>query len=105
MNDLHVDHPNPSLSSIGIGHMAKSLGKQALQTQSKRELFSKHNVLMSRIYSALANITDKPLKGRGRRLSERAASQKITTRSKNNFSSLNGLFSVGSIKSGEQVQN
>ena len=94
MNDLHVEHPNPSLSSIGIGHMAKSLGKQALQTQSKRELFSKHNVLMSRIYAAIAKSFDTPLFNPGRKLARGQTSQKITTRSKNNIGIMGGLGAV-----------
>jgi len=50
--------PNPSGTASALRAMANgprnSLVKTALQTQSKRELFSKHNVLMSRIYSMLA---------------------------------------------------
>lgn len=50
--------PNPSGTASALRAMANgprnSLLKTALQTQSKRELFSKHNVIMSRIYSMLA---------------------------------------------------
>lgn len=91
MKDLHVDHPNPSLSSIGVGHLAKQLGKQAAQTQSKRELFSKHNVLMSRIYAMIAKSIDTPVFNPGRALSRRATGQEITKRSTNKYISSGGL--------------
>jgi hypothetical protein len=49
--------PNPSGSATGLRQLFKSkdsILKTAAQTQSKRELFSKHNVLASRFYSILA---------------------------------------------------
>jgi hypothetical protein len=50
--------PNPSGTSYELQRQRQrasgSMTKTFLQTQSKRELFSKHNVLMSRIYSMLA---------------------------------------------------
>lgn len=50
--------PNPSGTATAVRAAMKNEGdsmlKTALQTQSKRELFSKHNVMMSRIYAALA---------------------------------------------------
>jgi hypothetical protein len=56
--------------------------KTFLQTQSKRELFSKHNVLMSRIYSALAKkLPINPLGAKdaaGAAVAGRAVSQDVT---------------------------
>lgn len=50
--------PNPSGTSYELQRMRQrgqgSAAKTFLQIQSKRELFSKHNVLMSRIYAVLA---------------------------------------------------
>lgn len=49
--------PNPSGTASSLRALMKNDGswiKTLLQTQSKRELFSKHNVVMSRIYQILA---------------------------------------------------
>lgn len=50
--------PNPSGTASALRAMQKNENnswlKTILQTQSKRELFSKHNVMMSRFYSMLA---------------------------------------------------
>ena len=53
---IFVD-PNPSGTASALRAMFKNednVMKTMLRTQSKRELFSKHNVLLSRIYSMLA---------------------------------------------------
>lgn len=79
--------PNPSGTASAIRAMAKkskgSLLKTALQTQSKRELFSKHNVLMSRFYSMLAQKVPNLGGGRdaiGRAAANRAVDQRLTPR-------------------------
>lgn len=57
LEDTIFKDPNPSGTASALRSMMRnndSLAKTALQTQSKRELFSKHNVMLSRIYSMLA---------------------------------------------------
>lgn len=59
LDDLVYTPPNPSGTSYELMRMQRAAGgepiaKTILQTQAKRELFSKGNVLMSRIYSSLA---------------------------------------------------
>lgn len=58
LDDVVYTPPNPSGTSYELERMRRRGGepmlRTALQTQSKRELFSKNNVLMSRIYSMLA---------------------------------------------------
>jgi len=95
MNDLNVPDPNPSGTAAGVGHLLKSVAKQGLQTQSKRELFSKHNVLMSRIYSMLAKHIDAPIFNPGRALARRQTGQQITKRSKNLVNNSGGVGAVG----------
>lgn len=97
MNDLNVPDPNPSGSAAGVGHLLKSVTKQGLQTQSKRELFSKHNVLMSRIYSMLAKHVDAPIFNPGRALARRQTGQEITKRSKNLVNNSGGVGAIGTI--------
>jgi len=77
--------PNPSGTASALRAMANgprtSLLKTVLQTQSKRELFSKHNVLMSRIYSMLAQKVPNLGGGRdaiGLRAAQRAVDQRLT---------------------------
>jgi len=79
--------PNPSGTASALRAMANgprnSLLKTALQTQSKRELFSKHNVIMSRIYSMLAQKVPNLGGSRdaiGLRAANRAVDQRLTPR-------------------------
>lgn len=71
--------PNPSGSSVAAESILKgsNLLKTALQTQSKRELFSKHNVFMSRIYSMLAQKAPKGGRYAGRLAAQRAVDQRL----------------------------
>lgn len=59
LEDVTYKPPNASGTSYELKRMQQASSgdgalKTLLQTQSKRELFSKHNVLMSRIYAMLA---------------------------------------------------
>ncbi len=79
--------PNPSGTASALRAMANgprdSLLKTGLQTQSKRELFSKHNVIMSRIYSMLAQKVPNLGGTRdaiGLRAAQRAVDQRLTPR-------------------------
>lgn len=79
--------PNPSGTASALRAMANgprnSLLKTALQTQSKRELFSKHNVIMSRIYSMLAQKVPNLGGSRdaiGLRAAQRAVDQRLSPR-------------------------
>ena len=83
---IFVD-PNPSGTASALRAMMKnedSAMKTFLQTQSKRELFSKHNVLMSRIYGLLAKKL--PIDALGLKeyaatsAAQRATSQTVTKR-------------------------
>ncbi|WP_299476981.1 hypothetical protein [uncultured Paracoccus sp.] len=73
--------PNPSGSGVATRALFPQLVQQALQTQSKRELFSKHNVIMSRIYSALAKAVPNIAGGKdyvGGKVARRMTSQAVT---------------------------
>lgn len=75
--------PNPSGSGTAIRGLFPNLVKEQLQVQSKRELFSQHNVLMSRIYSGLAKVLPNILDGKnvmGGPAASRATSQRLTPR-------------------------
>lgn len=87
LDDVISVDPNPSGTAHELARMtreggARGLTKTALQTQSKRELFSKHNVLMSRIYGLLAKkLTVDPIgarTGMGASVARRATSQELT---------------------------
>lgn len=80
--------PNPSGTASALRAMSRgpngSMLKTALETQSKRELFSKHNVLMSRIYSMLAKKVPNLGGSRdfiGARAAQRAVDQRLSPRS------------------------
>lgn len=87
LDDVVFEPPNPSGTSYELARMQRRGGepilKTALSAQSKRELFSKGNVLMSRIYSSLARripnvagVQD----GAGRAVAARATSQEVMQR-------------------------
>jgi len=87
LDDVISVDPNPSGTAHELSRMTREGGfrgltKTALQTQSKRELFSKNNVLMSRIYALLAKkLTIDPLgvkTGMGTSLAQRATSPRLT---------------------------
>lgn len=75
--------PNPSGSGTAIRGLFPQLVKEQLEVQSKRELFSKHNVLMSRIYRGLAKVLPNVLDGKntvGSFAASRATTQNLTPR-------------------------
>lgn len=75
--------PNPSGSGTAIRGIFPNLVKEQLEIQSKRELFSQHNVLMSRIYRGLAKVVPNILEGKntiGSLAAGRATSQRLTPR-------------------------
>lgn len=79
--------PNPSGTASALRAMMRnedSAIKTLLQTQSKRELFSKHNVFMSRVYQMLAKKVPADVfgtkRGAAMMAAQRAASQELTPR-------------------------
>lgn len=81
--------PNPSGTATALRAAMREPGfvagtaKTLLQTQSKRELFSKHNVMMSRIYQILARNIPNTLGARdvvGSAAARRAIDQNMTLR-------------------------
>lgn len=81
--------PNPSGTSYALQSMKErfqggSTLKTLLQTQSQREMFSKHNVLASRIYKILARKVPVSLfgskEGAGAAVAERMTGQELTPR-------------------------
>lgn len=90
MDDLAYKDPNPSGTAPTLRAAMRKEGaamgtlKTALQTQAKRELFSKHNVMMSRIYQLLAKNLPKRLgstaEGLGERAARRAVDQRLSVR-------------------------
>lgn len=83
--------PNPSGSGTAVRSLVPNLVAEGLETQAKRELFSKHNVLMSRIYRAMAKTIRSPVKTDSFAVN-RAVSQKVTPKSP---PSLGGYASTG----------
>lgn len=53
---------NPPGSGMVVRGLFRNLVAEGLETQAKRELFSKHNVLMSRLYRAMAKTVRTPIK-------------------------------------------
>lgn len=86
MDDLAYKDPNPSGTATTLRTAMRREGaamgtvKTALQTQAKRELFSKHNVMMSRIYQLLAKNLPKRLGSTAEGLGERAAVRAVDQR-------------------------
>lgn len=75
--------PNPSGTATGLRALMKNDGswiKTLLQTQSKRELFSKHNVFMSRFYQVLAKRVPVDILG-SKDAAAMAAARQITSQS------------------------
>lgn len=80
--------PNPSGTASALRTMMRgeggSLLKTGLEAQANRELFSKHNVMMSRIYRMLAKKVPVDVMGSrdamGRAAARKVASQKLTKR-------------------------
>lgn len=76
--------PNPAGTASTLKALLRSPSKETLKvflnTQSKRELFSKHNVIMSRIYQMMAaNVPNIAVRGNvGARLARRATDQGLT---------------------------
>lgn len=93
--DLHVPDPNISNSAIGVGKLARDVTKTALKSQSQRELFSKRNVLLSRIYSALAKVPDVARKPTGKKLQDRHLSEAIKLKSGKSAPFVRGAFTAG----------
>jgi hypothetical protein len=92
--------PNPSGTATAIRALTRNTNdgalKTLLQTQSKRELFSKHNVIMSRIYAILAKKVPASFfgskEGAARKLAERAISQDLTPAPRPSFGGLGGAI-------------
>jgi len=88
LDDATFKPPNPSGTSYELERMRQkysgndSMAKTFMQTQSKRELFSKHNVLMSRIYGMIAKkLPINPVGAKeaaGGKVAERAISSDVT---------------------------
>lgn len=72
--------PNPSGSGVAVRGLFPQLVEQGLETQAKRELFSKHNVLMSRLYRALAKTVRAGEKPAGNAAASRSLNADITQR-------------------------
>ncbi len=94
LDDVISVDPNPSGTAHELARMSRESGprgltKTFLQTQSKRELFSKHNVLMSRMYALLAKkLTIDPLgarTGMGASVARRATSPALTPKGGSSF--------------------
>jgi len=83
--------PNPSGTGTAVRSLVPNLVAEGLDTQAKRELFSKHNVLMSRIYRAMAKTVRTPVKTDSFAVN-RAVSQKVTPKPP---PSLGGYASTG----------
>jgi len=77
---VNAPDPNPSGSGTVVRGIFPELAAQAAETQAKRELFSKHNVLMSRLYNSLAKTIRTPIVKPGSYVANRAKSQQITLR-------------------------
>lgn len=94
---LARDHPNPPKSGLVVRSLMPNLVAEGLETQAKRELFSKHNVLMSRIYRALAKTVKFSVveKTAGGAAQARATSQNLTPR---RTPTLGGFGSAGAVQ-------
>jgi hypothetical protein len=90
LEDATFKPPNASGTSYELERMRQkfsgndSMMKTFMQTQSKRELFSKHNVLMSRIYGMIAKkLPINPIGAKesaGGKVAERAIGSEVTPR-------------------------
>lgn len=101
LDDATFTAPNASGTSyaseaIKRRYSGDNAVKTLLQTQQKRELFSKNNVLMSRIYQFLAKKVPANLLGSkdaaGAALARRATSQELTKKLRPNSKGLGGFI-------------
>lgn len=91
LNDLHVEHPNPSLSSIGMAHNTRKAVKGLMNATQQRMRLVKGEVMKANLLSFLSKYVDTPIVNTGRILGNRQISQKIRTRSRNNLDVMGGL--------------
>lgn len=103
---LAVDHPNPPKSGLVVRSLMPNLVAEGLETQAKRELFSKHNVLMSRIYRALAKTVKFSVveKTAGGKAQARATSQALTPRRTPTVGGLGSAAATTAVPRGEEVR-
>lgn len=99
LDEATFKDPNPSGTASALRAMMRnedSAIKTLLQTQSKRELFSKHNVFMSRIYQVLAKKVPADVfgtkSGMALKAAQRAASQDLTLRPPRVFGHFGGAI-------------
>lgn len=86
--------PNPSGSGTAVRGLFPELAAQAAETQAKRELFSKHNVLMSRLYRSLAKVIRGAEKPAGGAAANRATSQRLTPKPQPSAGGYGGALAV-----------
>ncbi len=78
-------NPNPSGTGQAVRALFPRLASQAAQTQATRETFSNHNVLLARVWRALATYVKQFEKTGGRRVIKRTLSQDLTRRPSSSY--------------------
>lgn len=75
---INPTDPNPSGSGTAVRNLFPQLAKEAAYTQSKRETFSKHNILSARLWRFLGSTIKTFEKPVGRTVANKATSQTLT---------------------------
>lgn len=91
LKDLHVDHPNPSLSSVGVAHNTRKAVKGTLNSLQQRMRLVKGQIFKANLLSFAAKYLDTPLINTGAMLGRRHVGQNLNVRSRNKFGMLGGI--------------
>lgn len=97
MKDLHVEHPNPSLTSIGMQQQTRKAVKGFLNATQQRERLVKGNIFRANILSFISKYVDTPLINTGGVLARQHTTQNIAKRSKNLIPNSGGVGAVGTL--------
>lgn len=97
MKDLHVEHPNPSLTSIGIQQQTRKAVKGFLNATQQRERLVKGNIFRANILSFISKYVEKPIINTGGILARRHTTQNIAKRSKNLVPNSGGVGAIGTL--------
>ena len=97
LKDLHVEHPNPSLSSIGVAHNTRKAVSGLLNSIQQRERLVKGNIFRANIISFISRLMKRPVK-LGSIIADRQTKEKIKLMSKNKFGYAGGIAASSTIQ-------
>lgn len=103
MKDLHVEHPKPSLTSIGMQQQTRKAIKGFLNATQQRERLVKGNIFRANLLSFMTKYVDAPMINTGGILARRHTTQDITTTGKN-YVPISGSVGAIGIQNGQKLE-